>query len=345
MPDGKQFEAEFPDGTRVVYRPWDEANHYAQRGEFELILPDRPDGKNIEDALERIEAMGLNASVSTPEDTELMYLTKQAYVLRAHKDAEYKKVLKALDNKGASKEERVRELRGFWEKRLGVKDLTKMPGYDPEGEHQLAFNRKKSRAGYRHQYRFDVSDDDLEKALPGYALGHHLTNGEKVPDFIDLVMNNNGAMVSTVEKMRIGIPPGGMSPKADMDSGGASYFFTRIQKAPKKDGQGNVGLYFKKRLLRRMDAVSYNHDAYGRTRDDYVTKKRGSRVEDWKNFSSNGSNETILKYNVTLLDNIDAIVVNNEAERKKLLDVWKKHGVSTLPDGRKASDIVFVRYQ
>ena len=39
-------------------------------------------------------------------------------------------------------------------------------------------------------------------------------------------------MVSTVEKMRIGIPPGGMSPEADMDSGGASYFFTRIHKLP-----------------------------------------------------------------------------------------------------------------
>jgi hypothetical protein len=345
MPGGEQYEAEFPDGTRVVYRPWNNNNLYAQRGEFELVLPNRPDGKSVELAMERIESLGLNASISTPEDTELMYLTKQAYVLKAHKDAEYKKVLKGLENKGASKEERLREMRGYWERRLGVSDLSKLPGYDPEGEHQHAFKKAGAKAGYRHQFRFDLSDEELEKQMPGYALSHSLTNGEKVPELIDTILTHNGAMVSTIEKMRIGLKPGGMSPKDDMDTGGASYFFTRIKKAPTKDGQGEVGLYFKKRLLRRMDAVSYNHDAYGRTRDGYVESNRGSRPEQWKEFSERSGNETIFKYNVTLLDNVEAIVVNNEAERKQLLDVWKKHGITTLPDGRNAADVVYTRYK
>lgn len=209
----------------------------------------------------------------------------------------------------------------------------------------MAFKRAGAKAGYRQQYRFDIRDEDLDRELPGIALGHRLTNGESVPDFVNMVLMNNGAMVSTVEKMRIGLRPGGMSPRDDMDTGGASYFFTRIQKAPKKDGQGNVGLYFKKQLLRRMDAVSYDHDAYGRTRDGYVESRRGSTPKDWKRFAANGSNETIFKNNVTLLDNVEAIVVNNETERRQLLDVWKKHGITTLPDGRKAADIVYTRYR
>jgi SPP1 gp7 family putative phage head morphogenesis protein len=344
MPDGEQVDVEFPDGVRAVYRPWSDKNLFAQRGEFELVLPGRPSADEIERAMERIEALGLNASVATEEDAELMYLQKQAYVLNIHKAPEWTGLLSKLDDRGASKPERVRELRAFWEQRLGVKDVTKLPGYDPLGEHQAAFKRPGGTAGYRHQYRFDLSDEELEKRLPGYALQHSLTNGEQVSGFIDVVLANNGAMVSTVEKIRIGLKPGGMSPKDDMDTGGASYFFTRIKKAPTKDGQGEVGLYFKKRLLRRMDAVSYNHDAYGKVRDDYVAKNRGSTPERWKEFTGNTSNETILKYSVTLLDNIDVIVVANGAARKKVLDSFSKHGIDTLPDGRKVRDIVLARH-
>lgn len=343
MPAGEQFDVEFPDGVRAVYRPWADKNLYAQRGEFELVLPDRPDAKSVERAMERIEALGLKATVATPEDAELMYLQKQAYVANIHEKPEWKTVLKALDNKGASKPERVREMRGFWEKRLGVKDVTKLPGYDPMGEYQAAFKAPKSEAGYRHQYRFDISDEELEKQFAGYGLQHHLTNGEKVSDFVETVLANNGAMVSTVEKIRVGLKPGGMSPKDDMDTGGATYFFTRIKKTPKKDGAGEVGLYFKKRLLRRMDAVSYNHDAYGRVRDDYVSKNRGSTFAEWKEFSGRSGNETILKYSVTVLDNVEVIVVKDAAEKKKVLDSFAKYGIETLPDGRKVREMVFAR--
>jgi len=112
--------------------------------------------------------------------------------------------------------------------------------------------------------------------MKGYGLYHRLTNGEDLPSFIETVLENNGAMVSTVEKLRAGIPVGGMSPAADMDTGGATYVFTRIRKLPTAGGSRDTGLYFKKRLLRRMDAISYDHDAFGRVRDDYVSHHRGS---------------------------------------------------------------------
>jgi len=55
-----------------------------------------------------------------------------------------------------------------------------------------------------------------------YGLYHRLTNGDDLPSFIDMVLENNGAMVSIVEKLHAGIPVGGMSPEADMDTGGAT---------------------------------------------------------------------------------------------------------------------------
>lgn len=78
-----------------------------------------------------------------------------------------------------------------------------------------------------------------------------------------------------------------------MDTGGATYFFTRIPKLPTAGGSRETGLYFKKRLLRRMDTISYDHDAFGRVRDDYVSNHRRSTPAELKKFARRSSNETI----------------------------------------------------
>ena len=116
--------------------------------------------------------------------------------------------------------------------------------------------------------------------------------------------------------------------------------------APQLPGQGapsETGLYFKKRLLRRMDAVSYDHDAYGRVTDDYVASRRGSTPEDWKSFARQSGNETILKNSVMLLDDIELIVTGSDAERKRTLASFTKRGIRRLPDGREVEKVVVVR--
>lgn len=339
MNDGEQYEVDFGDGVRAVYRPWSEKNHYAQRGELEIIIDERPNAKSLDKALDNIEKLGLKTNIADAEDAEIMYLTKQAYVTKADREPDYARMISGLDARSATKTERIQAIRGFWEKRLGVSDITKMQGYDPVGEYQLGFKDTKLAGGYRHQYRFDISDSDLEKQMKGYSLYHRLTNGESISTFLDMVFENNGAMISTVEKLRAGVMPGGMSPESDMNSGGASYVFTRIKKSPTASS-GDVGLYFKKRLIRRMDAVSYDHDAFGNVKDDYVSSNRGSDPATWKSFSRNSSNETIFKYSITLLDNLENIVVHGQGERKNVLDVFKKHGISTMPDGRKIEELV-----
>jgi SPP1 gp7 family putative phage head morphogenesis protein len=343
MPDGEQYEIDFGDGIRAVYRPWSSKNLYAHSGEFEMIVPDRPDAKSLDRALEKMEKIGLKANVATAEDAEILYLHKQAYITQADKSPEYTQLVSSLDQRNASKTERVQALRGFWERRLGVSDITKTPGYDPVGEYQLGFKVRTIGGGYRHQYRFDISDADMEREMAGYSLHHSLTNSSSMSGFLDVALENNGTMISTVEKMRSGVQPRGMSPESDMKSGGASYVFTRIKKSPLSGASGENGIYFKKRLLRRMDAISYNHDAYGKVTEDYVPTHRGSDPKTWKTYARNSSNETILKHSITLLDNIEAIVVGSESERTQVLAVFKKHGISKLPDGRKVEEIILVR--
>ena len=165
-----------------------------------MDLPDRPDAKSFERAMERMESLGIKAGAATPQDAELLYLHKQAYLAKVDREPDYKRLVEELDRRAAGKEERIREMRGFWEKRLGVKDITRMPGYDPMGEYQAAFKNPSKQAGYRHQYRFDISDADIEKQMKGYGLHHRLTNGEDVASFIDTALGNNGAMVDVYKR-------------------------------------------------------------------------------------------------------------------------------------------------
>ena len=347
LPDGQQYFIDFGDDIHVVFRPSNKNNLFAQRGEFEIIMPGRPDSRVLERTLDHLEDLGLNGSPASAVDAEIMYLQKQAYLTKAVQEPDYIAFVADLDLRSVSKQERLAAMRGYWQRRLKIDNLDDLPAYNPAGEYQAAFRVPGGKAGYRQQYRFDVSDDDLDRDLEGVGLYHGLTNDKDMPAFIDKVLSSNGAMVSTTEKMRAGIRVGGMSPGADMDSGGASYVFTRLIKIPTKRSKKNAysGLYFKKKLLRRFDAISYESDYYGKVKDGYVLQKRLSSLPDLKRISVEAydSNETILKSSVPLVDNLDTIVVSNKDQRERLIDVFAKHGVTELPDGKRIQDVILVQ--
>jgi len=344
MADGTQFEIEFEDGITAVYRPWaGNTDIFAAAGELEVRVDGACAPGVVEKALEKIERLGLNASPAAIEDAEIMYLQKQAYIQGIDTSPRYKKALTAMKNK--TKQEQVRAMRDFWSTELGVRDVTELPHYNPFGEFQHATRGKLDGAGRRVQMRFDLTENDLERQMSGLSLRHQLTDDRDMAEFIETALENNGAMVSTVEKMRMGIKPGGMSPVADMESGGGTYFFTRIRKTPTKSNPGTVGLYFKKSLLRRMDSITYDTDKYGRCTGDTVRRLRKSQIEHWKKISQrDASDETIFKYTVTLVDNLEAIVAPSQKARMEILMSFKKRGISTLPDGRKIEDIVFASH-
>ncbi|MDP8223077.1 MAG: hypothetical protein P9L99_06940, partial [Candidatus Lernaella stagnicola] len=344
MTGGTQFEIEFEDGVTAIYRPWaGNKNIFATAGEMEIRVDGACTPEIVEKALEKIERLGLNASPASIEDAEFMYLQKQAYIQGIDKSPRFKKAMTTAEGL-KTKQGQVKILRQFWNAELGVDDVTKLPHYDPFGSFQHATRGKIEGAGRRVQMRFDISEAELDRDLAGHSLKHRLTNDGDMADFINQALDNNGAMVSTIEKMRLGITPGGMSPTSDMESGGASYFFTRIRKTPTAARTGEPGLYFKRKLLRRMDSITYDHDKFGRCTGDEVRKNRKAFLKDWKRIvDRDTSDETIFKYTVTLLDNLESIVAKSSSERSAVLAAFKKRGITRLPDGRKIEDIVFVR--
>ncbi|MDK9699948.1 MAG: phage head morphogenesis protein, partial [bacterium] len=334
-----QYQIDFGDGTIAYYTPTVTANNslFAVNGEIEFLV----DGKATPELLDRIIAhsrtLGIDGKIATDEDIELMYLLKHGYVLKDVEQAGYKQLLDNFESTKATTTERIRVLRDYWTKKMGVKDVTKLPCYQPQGVLQFGTTGGIQQAGHRVQLRFDLSDAMLEQQMPGVSLVHSLTNDYgHIAEFFDQVLAGNGTLVSTVEKLRCGVPVGGMSPAEDMSSGGASYVFTRIKSATDSRSEG---IYFKKNMLRRLDAISYDHDKYGRVTGNDVIENRHSTIDGFRRCAGRSGNETIFKYTVTLLDNIEEVRVNH-GKRKQMLDVFRKHGLSQLPDGRKVEQIV-----
>lgn len=346
--DGLEYRIDLGDGVEAVYKPWNNRNYYAHQGELELKITGTPNSKTIEKLIDKLNDLGIDGRLATREDQELVYLYKQAYLIKEDAEPGYKNLIRKLDNQQATKEQRIKALREYWASKLGVNDITKLPEYNPYGEYSLSGNaaRKKvfsETAGYKNTYRFDVGKQELERELKGYGLYHKMTNGRDLIKTIDDILANNGAFVSTVEKIRLGIPVGGMSPLDDMGSGGASYFFTRLRKVPGSNEAGEVGFYFKKNMVRRLDAITYDADKYGRVTGSTVRNNRYSNLNMYRNIARlYRSDETIFKNTVTLLDNIEHINVYGRANKQKLVDVFHKHGIKKLPDGRRIEDVILV---
>jgi len=101
------------------------------------------------------------------------------------------------------------------------------------------------------------------------------------------------------------------------------------------------GIYWKADHLKRMDAIVYDVDNYGRTTGDFVLQNRRSTIAEFKAAARNSANETIFKDGLSLFDKLDRIVVE-QRDRQKVIDVFRRHGYQTLPDGRRIEDIIVV---
>jgi hypothetical protein len=234
---------------------------------------------------------------------------------------------------------------GFWNTRLKVKDVRKLSRYNPKGEYQLdtSERRKGNKVGYRRTYRFDL---DVAKDMRGYNLMHQCVgegSGSYV-EMVDLALAHNGSFLATTEKLRIGVKPGGMSPVPDLGSGGANYVFTRWRPDPRgPKSKREMGFYLKPEVAMRTDTIVYETDHYGRCYGEFVNRHREVTPAKWKKIAEQRcNNETIFKHNITLLDNIDCIVLDSANAKAAMIDVFHKHGITKLPDGRDVEEIITV---
>jgi SPP1 gp7 family putative phage head morphogenesis protein len=355
--EGRQYTLEFDDGTTIRLRPfstdpYDEhyvrpgQNYYSLAGDIEVVLPGRGGPKQIEGLFEKLEHLGIPAEVAPAEYQEYLYLHQVAVANRLPQDdATYQRLMRQLDQRNAPIAERVDKMVAYWNGRLGVEDVRKLPRYNPAGVYQYDTRRQRAGApiGYRRSERFDL---DVGKEMRGYHLMHQIV-GEDADAYIsmvDLALSHNGSLLSTTEKLRIGVKPGGMSPEADIASGGANYVFTRWRPDPRgAKSKREMGFYLKPSVAQRTDTIVYETDHYGRCHGDHVLRKHVAAPAQWKRIAENSSNnETILKHNVTLLDNLDCIVLDSAAAKQRMVETFRRHGVTTLPDGRKVDDIIHV---
>ena len=184
------------------------------------------------------------------------------------------------------------------EKELGIKLPDRItPDYDPRG-HANAFDQ-----GWMRTERWDLPRSQIEKEMKGYKL-HHATL--MAPhELVDSILNGGGDFTCTTERLRKGIAiKRGMSPQADLDTGGANYLFTRIQTSAK--AEAGKGINFKIGTLARQDAFSFQGDRFGNVKDATAYQARAKTVSYLKQYSRSGSNETIFKWGIPFLDEVDS---------------------------------------
>jgi len=297
---------------------------YALQNQIELSVRGQPEAAatSLMDSLERL---GVRTYRPTTGEIEELYLRQIAY---HRKDLD---ILSGVE-RVASPEGRVVYLKQELSRRIGT-DITSLPDYRPDGLRQ-AFD-----TGRIHTYRPDLAGPEWDAFQREYRLHHSVTNGT-MTEAIEKILGSGGQMAPTTDKLRRGITPGGMSPSSDLESGGASYFFTRIKR--QSNAYRESGLVWKSRQLGRLDAISYDQDNYGRTTDSFVTSNRKTGVQDWKAASQRSSNETIFKNSLSLFDDLDAIVCRTTSERNEVIALLKRNKIDRWPDGRSLNDVVKV---
>jgi hypothetical protein len=319
---GYFYEADVS-GTRVRYWPDRKDVPFALRNQVEIVTAgeSRDSAQRIFDT---IKSLGIDSSRPLALDREELYLRQIAY----HRRDGFAEFNSAA---GAAKTQQARvDAMKAWLNTATGQDITKSPFYNPEGSYQ-AFGQ-----GRKHVYRPDLLGKDWDKFQGEFALYHHITQNGMV-NSLKSILNSGGHMAPTVEKLRRGLPIGGMSPDQDLETGGASYTFTRIRRL--ESAIKSEGLVWKPRSLARLDAISYSSDMYGRVTGNTVIQNRKTGIAEWRQAAKGGSNETILKNGLSIFDDLQHIMVS-PGDLEPVLKLFRSHGYSVWPDGRALNEVV-----
>lgn len=317
--------------VELHFAPWDHNTPYAHRGVATIRIPGDATPEQMQRAVALLKKIGVDARPTPPETKELVYLKKGLSF--AKPDGDWREIL-ARDIPDA---EKVNELKA-WAKSHRLGKLLDSPDYQPDGHGNTWGD------GWKAWDRWDLPPAKIRTDLDGYGLIHSVSGS--IPAFVESILDGGGQVTNTMERMRLGVPIGsGMSPVQDQGTGGANYFFTRIA-APENVAR-HRGLVFKIERLSRADAYSFPSDYFGdvrpsgeNTHTSDPQKARGKTIADYKRFAKKSGNETIFKNGLHLLDDIELIRTTSPSERQIVLEIFARHGIDTLPDGRKITDIV-----
>lgn len=322
MDNLKQIYTRDINGVKISF--WDGKNVFAVQGTVELELTGTGQ-KAVEELFKAMEQMGVNSARSTALDREELYLRQIAYHRNSKLDT-FNTGMANLTNQA----ERVKWGQQWLSKEIGS-DITLSKTYNPGGLYQ-AFGQ-----GRVNMMRPDLEGAAWDAFAKDYRLAHRHTSNGTLAEVIDKILGSGGQMAPSTDKLRRGLPLGGMSPEQDLQTGGANYFFTRIKKAT---DVSDVGFYWHPDAVKRLDSISYDGDKYGRTTGTTVRDNRKTGIEQWKQAAGHSSNETIFKNSLSMFDGLDQIKAGSAANRDEIINVFKKHGYTKFPDGRALTDVI-----
>ncbi len=325
------------------FLPWTEVNGapsaapYAFRGLVEITIPGAASVENLQKAAQLMADAGVVIAPVPPAYGELVYLRKGLDLMSADLDAAKTAAWKAIADSSATEAEKVSQLKNWISSGTKIKLADK--NYQPDGK------ANSFAQGWKTWERFDLPRAEVEKKMKGYALVHDV--GGDITKVVDSILSGGGQFTPTMERLRAGVPlsTGGASSVTDMGTGGANYIFTRIKS--EAGVERHRGFVFKIGNLSRMDHFSFDGDKYGDVRPPGQNTHgidprtaRATTLTDFKANAKKGSNETIFKNGLPFLDEIEHIRCTGEAQRREILEVFRKHQYTHLPDGRAIEDVV-----
>jgi hypothetical protein len=324
----------------IPYRPGDAhgtlsaGNAQALMGQVEVEIAGPATRQNINRAIEALKQLGLSPTKASPDYLEAVWLRKTLSMRTdVVSNALRSEMTDIMELEGIADVDRVARLREIAKKTLGI---------DPPRDAKMWMPQTDGRGqGWGFTERWDLPASKIESEMKTYALSHS-TSGS-ISDLVSKLLEQGGELTSTTERVRKGIDIRmGMSPGADMVKGGATHVYTRIK--AKTSAYRETGLVFKRRALARQDAFAFEADWYGGQHDffatDQIYKSRGKTIADLKRFAQRSDNETLFKWSLSILDDIEAIIVSTEREKKAVLKLFSDRGISQLQDGTKISDVV-----
>lgn len=323
-------------GERVEFWP-PVGNTVTMAGKLQIEV----DGQG-EDAAQRVQAimreLGIDTDPPTDADREELWLDQHAYLLTAN----VKRRKRRADWKGitdADQATRVARKTAMLSEMVGW-DITTSPYY---GTAQR-YKRQAFGHGRVVSYRVDIRPDEAAELAKTHRLYQNPlgTSPDGVYktgtwDKLRPIFGGGGMLTSLADRLRRGLPQNQTSPDADFNSGGGNYVFLRLQQSR---GPSHTGVFFKpQNLIRRLDAVSYGSDLYGEISDGVQRHYRAGTMEEIIKNGQGDVNEFILKDGVSLLEDMDMIVLYTMAERNQAIADMKAMGYATWPDGRELTEV------
>jgi hypothetical protein len=325
---GRMYLVTLPTGEQIEFRGGKDVTSETLRGLIQFTVPDQA---TTTESLRRIDSqlalMGLALAPADRTDLELFYWRHLRGVLGARSDSKpaaghdtYRPFWAAVTEADKATD-RGTEL-GLWRQAFAaLPGGERIPGLVEAGGHLPRFlhldqRRPEQPCGKPHWMRFDVTQEQINaKSCLGTAFGHG-------PHYVMAT----GAAMSTEARIRtFAMYKPGASSCSDLNRGSGDFTFTR-QNYDAEDGL-SFNVYFRPDALARTTTYTFNGDNYGRA--SYRPRLSHFGWDEHTGCKDTG-NETMVKYAMSLLDDVEVLVFNDAKSRQKAIKQLAGHGITQI---------------